>query len=70
MTTHPAAHDCHQHLWERYLERCDGSECVVRCCRRCGRKEICWSRRPWPRPQSEQQAVGPLTPFGKGAGQN
>jgi hypothetical protein len=57
MTTSTAPHDCHQHLWERHLEHLGGTECVVRCCRRCGRKEICWSRRSgprrWPRPTAD-----------------
>jgi hypothetical protein len=30
------------------LEVRGGIECVVRSCRRCGRKELVWSRRPVP----------------------
>jgi hypothetical protein len=37
---------CNDHLWERYLKRVRGVECVLRRCRRCGCKELCWSRRP------------------------
>jgi hypothetical protein len=37
---------CNDHLWERYLKRVRGVECVLRRCRRCGCKELCWARRP------------------------
>jgi hypothetical protein len=40
------ASPCNDHLWERYLKVVRGVECVGRCCRRCGGKELCWSRRP------------------------
>jgi hypothetical protein len=37
---------CNDHVWERYLKVVHGVECVLRCCRRCGCEELCWSRRP------------------------
>jgi hypothetical protein len=37
-----------EHFWERRLEVHDGIECVVRSCRYCGCRELCWSRRPIP----------------------
>jgi hypothetical protein len=37
---------CREHLWERGLEVHGGVECVVRSCRNCQRRELCWSRRP------------------------
>jgi hypothetical protein len=45
MTNVPTGQPC-QHFWERCLEVHGGVECVVRFCRRCGRKEVCWSRHP------------------------
>jgi hypothetical protein len=39
---------CQDHLWERRLEVRHRVECVVAYCLRCGRKELCWSRRPIP----------------------
>jgi hypothetical protein len=46
MTKTSTASGCRLHDWERLLEFHHGVECVVRSCRRCGRKELCWSRRP------------------------
>jgi hypothetical protein len=40
------AEPCTVHAWERRRETCRGVECVVGVCSRCGRKELCWSRRP------------------------
>jgi hypothetical protein len=37
---------CRAHLWERRLEIHRGIEYVVRSCRYCMRRELCWSRRP------------------------
>jgi hypothetical protein len=48
MTSVPTGEPCRQHFWERCLEVHGGIECVVRFCRPCGRKEVCWSRRPLP----------------------
>jgi hypothetical protein len=41
----PGSH-CRDHLWERRLEVRHHVECVVAYCLRCGRMELCWSRRP------------------------
>jgi hypothetical protein len=41
-----ASQYCALHLWERGLERFRNVECVVRTCRYCGRRELCWSREP------------------------
>jgi hypothetical protein len=46
MTKVPTGEPCRQHCWERRLEFHGRIECVVRCCCRCGRKEVSWSRRP------------------------
>ncbi len=43
-----SSQDCRDHLWDRRLEIHGGVECVVRECCRCGRRELCWSRRPLP----------------------
>jgi hypothetical protein len=48
MTGTSSARTCAHHFWERRLEVRGGIECVVRFCRRCGRKELVWSRRPLP----------------------
>jgi hypothetical protein len=34
------------HPWDRRREVIGSVECVIRVCYRCGRKELCWSRRP------------------------
>jgi hypothetical protein len=57
--TNVLAERCALHSWERELETRRGVECVVRVCRCCGRKELCWSRvplRPSPRELSEEPA--------------
>jgi hypothetical protein len=46
MPAPPGGPSCRLHDWERRLEFHRGVECVVRVCRRCARKELCWSRRP------------------------
>jgi len=46
MKAAPAAPPCLIHAWERRQEAHEGVDCVVRVCRRCGGKELCWSRRP------------------------
>jgi hypothetical protein len=44
MTHVSTGQPCRQHFWERCLEVHGGVECVVRFCRTCGWKEVCWSR--------------------------
>ena len=46
MTNASLARGCRVHLWERRLEVHEGVECVMGFCLNCGRKELCWSRRP------------------------
>jgi hypothetical protein len=46
MTIFAAANQCQGHHRERRLEVHDGVECVVQLCLDCGRRELCWSRRP------------------------
>jgi hypothetical protein len=46
MTIVAGTRSCRVHTWERRLEEHGGVECVVRFCRHCSRKELCWSRRP------------------------
>ena len=36
---------CTHHEWERRLAIHKGAESVVRTCIRCGKNELCWSRR-------------------------
>jgi hypothetical protein len=52
-----AAVPCQLHSWKRHLEFIDGIECVVGTCRRCGRKQLCWSRRPLRRKVAEFPAT-------------
>jgi hypothetical protein len=48
MTNVLTGQPCRHHRWERRVEFHGRIECVVRFCRPCGRKEVCWSRRPLP----------------------
>jgi hypothetical protein len=45
MTDVATAQECRVHAWERREEERGGVDCVVRYCPRCGRTEVCWSRR-------------------------
>jgi hypothetical protein len=55
MTVAKSVPECRDHRWERRLEVRCRIECVVACCLRCGRKELCWSRRPLPVPHEWEE---------------
>jgi hypothetical protein len=46
MTSSLTGNQCKGHYRVRRLEVHDGVECVVQLCVDCGRRELCWSRRP------------------------